>query len=79
MTTPRRPLLDQECIALLLFCALACFKLGGVIDWSWWWVTLPLWGGLAVLLAVFVAGTIVLGGASVLAGVVEVIDRRLLR
>ena len=26
-------------------------KLGGVIDWSWWYVTLPLWGGLALVAA----------------------------
>jgi hypothetical protein len=25
-------------------------KLGGVITWSWWWVTIPLWGGVALLL-----------------------------
>tara|TARA_R110000782_G_C14758109_1_gene407855 strand:- start:576 stop:770 length:195 start_codon:yes stop_codon:yes gene_type:complete len=24
-------------------------KLGGVIDWSWWYVTLPFWGGLALI------------------------------
>ena len=24
-------------------------KLTGVIDWSWWLVTLPLWGGLAFI------------------------------
>lgn len=35
----------------LLFIAL---KLTGVIAWSWWWVTLPLWGGLALILSVFV-------------------------
>ncbi len=29
----------------LLFVGL---KLGGVITWSWWWVTLPFWGGLAI-------------------------------
>jgi membrane-bound ClpP family serine protease len=29
-------------------------KLVGVIDWSWWWVTLPLWGPLAVLLVCLV-------------------------
>lgn len=23
-------------------------KLTGYIDWSWWWVTLPFWGGLAL-------------------------------
>ncbi len=24
----------------------------GVIDWSWWWVTLPFWGGLVLALAI---------------------------
>ena len=35
----------------LLFIA---FKLLGVIAWSWWLVTLPLWGGLALILSVMV-------------------------
>ena len=35
----------------LLFITL---KLLGVIAWSWWLVTLPLWGGLALILSVFV-------------------------
>lgn len=26
-------------------------KLGGIIDWSWWWVTAPLWGGFALVVA----------------------------
>jgi len=30
---------------LLLFVAL---KLIGIVDWSWWWVTLPFWGGFVV-------------------------------
>ncbi|WLI36338.1 hypothetical protein [Pseudomonas sp. FP818] len=29
-------------------------KLTGYIDWSWWYVTMPFWGGLAVALAVIV-------------------------
>lgn len=29
-------------------------KLTGFIDWSWWWVTAPFWGGLAVAAAAFV-------------------------
>lgn len=29
----------------LLFVGL---KLTGFIDWSWWWVTAPFWGGAAV-------------------------------
>jgi len=27
-------------------------KLAGVIDWSWWWVTAPFWGGWALALFV---------------------------
>ena len=36
----------------LLLIALALLL--GVIAWSWWLVTLPLWGGLALILSVFV-------------------------
>lgn len=43
----------------LLFLAL---KLTGVIDWSWWWVTAPLWGGIvlgcALLVVVLVLGKV---------------------
>jgi hypothetical protein len=35
----------------LLFLGL---KLGKVIDWSWWWVTAPLWGGLASVLLILI-------------------------
>lgn len=35
----------------LLFIAL---KLMGYISWSWFWVLSPLWGGLALFLAVLV-------------------------
>jgi len=34
-----------------------CFvvlKLTHVIAWSWWWVTLPFWGGFALLIVGFV-------------------------
>lgn len=35
----------------LLGVAFVVLKLMGYIDWSWWWVTAPFWGGLAVVLA----------------------------
>jgi hypothetical protein len=38
-------------------------KLTGVIDWSWWWVTAPLWGGVALVIAVVV---LIFGGAFVI-------------
>lgn len=31
-------------------------KLGGVIDWSWWWVLSPVWIPIAVGLVVLVVG-----------------------
>ena len=34
----------------LLGIAFIVLRLTHVIDWSWWWVTLPLWGGFAATL-----------------------------
>ena len=34
-------------LVFLLFAVFLVLKLTGVVDWSWWWVTSPLW--LAVL------------------------------
>lgn len=39
----------------LLFTGL---KLTGHIDWSWWWVTVPLWGTLAFGLGLLGLGTL---------------------
>jgi len=30
-------------------------KLTGFIDWSWWWVTAPFWGGIVLLIAITAA------------------------
>jgi hypothetical protein len=41
-----------------LFLIFLVLKLVGVIEWSWWWVTAPLWGGIIlgiVLALLFVA------------------------
>lgn len=39
----------------LLGVAFVILKLCGVINWSWWWVTAPFWGGAALALAVIAA------------------------
>ncbi|MNN96141.1 hypothetical protein D3C81_2150740 [compost metagenome] len=46
-------------ILALIFITL---KLMGYITWSWWWVTAPLWGVLA-LLAAFYAVIFLIAGA----------------
>jgi hypothetical protein len=38
----------------LLFITFLVLKLTNVIDWSWWWVTAPLWGGVALVAAFFI-------------------------
>ena len=39
----------------LLGVSFVVLKLTGVIDWSWWWVTLPFWGMFALILIVLVS------------------------
>lgn len=38
----------------LLFITFLVLKLTEVIDWSWWWVTAPLWGGVALIFGILV-------------------------
>jgi len=38
----------------LLGIVFVTLKLTGVIAWSWWWVTLPFWGGFALIGSVLV-------------------------
>lgn len=35
----------------LVFLVFLVLKLTKVISWSWWWVTAPLWGPLAIVAA----------------------------
>ena len=47
----------------LLFLVFLVLKLTGVITWSWWLVTLPLWGPLALsVLVLLVIGVVALVG-----------------
>ena len=49
----------------LLGVVFVTLKLCGVIDWSWWWVTLPFWGGFALLLLIgLVLGVVWIGIAA---------------
>ena len=44
------------------------------LDWtdlSWWWVTLPFWGGLALIAAFFLTALIVVGVAFCAATIID--------
>jgi uncharacterized membrane protein (DUF485 family) len=52
-------------IGMVLFVVFLVLKLTGNIDWSWWWVTAPLWGPITFIIVfaivVFVIATIFKG------------------
>jgi hypothetical protein len=41
-------------LSSLTFLVFLVLKLCNVIDWSWWWVTAPLWIPFAFVIAIFV-------------------------
>jgi len=41
-------------IGMILFIVFLVLKLTGNIDWSWWWVTSPLWIGFAFIVGVLI-------------------------
>jgi hypothetical protein len=46
-------------LGMILFLIFMTLKLTGHITWSWWYVTLPLWGPLLVVAAIIgIAGII---------------------
>lgn len=45
----------------ILFVVFLILKLTGYIDWSWWWVTAPLWIPFAIAIVFLVISAIVLG------------------
>lgn len=46
---------------IILFVVFLILKLTGDIDWSWWWVTSPLWIPIAVVIVFVILGTIITG------------------
>lgn len=43
-----------EGVGTTLFVAFLVLKLCKVIDWSWWWITAPIWGTIALFLVVMI-------------------------
>lgn len=41
-------------VSMILFLIFLILKLTGNIEWSWWWVTSPLWIGLALGIGILV-------------------------
>jgi len=46
-------------LSTLIFIVFLVLKLTDVIDWSWWWVTAPLWISLLIVVLIFIVGVII--------------------
>ena len=53
-------------IGMVLFIVFLVLKLTGTIDWSWWWVTSPLW-------IPFAAAVVILGIVGLIGSIIEFI------
>ena len=49
----------------VLFLVFLVLKLCNVIDWSWWWVTAPLWIPIGVLVAILLVLGMIIGLAAI--------------
>ena len=57
----------------LLFLLFLGLKLTNQIDWSWWWVTAPIWGPIALVLVIALVAIII---AILIAGVALLLGKK---
>jgi hypothetical protein len=63
-------------LPMILFLIFLVLKLCGIITWSWWWVTCPLWIGLAIGGVIMLIGLVVGGGALGIAGLLSMFTKK---
>lgn len=63
-------------LGTILFIVFLILKLTGTIDWSWWWVTAPIWIPVAFII-LLITVTVVLFPKEFVNGLKESIDKEL--
>jgi len=63
-------------LPIVLFLIFLVLKLCGVIAWSWWWVTCPLWIGAAIGIVIMLFALLIGGGAVGLAGLLSMFSKK---
>jgi hypothetical protein len=53
----------------LIFIVFLVLKLTGVVSWSWWWITCPLW----IPLGIFIVGLVSFGIAALITLIIAII------
>lgn len=57
----RYPGIDLASLVFIVFLVLKLAEIGPVASWSWWWVTSPMWGPLAIVALILVVGGLLAG------------------
>ena len=60
----------------VVFVTLKLLGITAVAEWSWWWVTLPFWAGIALMLGILAVGAIGVGVAFAIAAILDWRDSR---
>ena len=66
MSKENQTTLFNSSILTILFVVFLVLKLTGNIDWSWWWVTSPLWIPIAIVIGL--VGVLVIASIFILLG-----------
>lgn len=69
--SPKRAPTFQFPLLGVMFLIFMTLKLTNHIDWSWWLVTAPLWGGFAVVAILFVGFMIFVGVGALVSKVLK--------
>jgi len=82
MPDNKRPIINLGCCGtsplFILFIVFLVLKLTNYIDWSWWYVTMPLWAPVALFLAslvlICVTGLLALFTAIIIVIIIAIVD-----
>lgn len=62
---------DGNGLTLVLFVVFLVLKLTGIINWSWWWATSPLWIPFGMILTGFLLFVLVFGTSALIEYLIE--------
>lgn len=61
-------------IGTLLFIIFLVLKLTDTIDWSWWWITSPLWIPVGIVILLFIILSMIHGSSEAIEAIKEAME-----
>lgn len=63
-------------VLFLVFLVLKLTEISVVATWSWWWITAPLWGGVALFFAIWVLIMVIMLIVGLFSGIGYIISKK---